>query len=433
MSDINASTPSNNDTSKPESKEDKKKARQRIADAIARSQAARNQTTETTRSPNAKGEEKNPPEESINLRLLWRVFLARVYPSLQQSLKKSGRTFWKNLRDDIWTKLAALIIAIVIWLVIGNPADDRVEATFFVPINATGLSDTSISRDFPAQVTIRVQGMLETIDTLDSTAFHAFIDLHNIEGNYLEPVHITSPTGVRVLQQDPQSVAGTVELLQYRSFPIDATVLHQEDGQYTRAFATPSDITALGAEKDIARIASVLVMVTDDTEQLAPQALDSNGNKIAGIHFNPEYVKVRLQRENIVMTKRIPITLNFSHLSSQLNVDYTHLSVNEVPLSARYEAARANLHALEELKVTVDVAGYGAGLYSLDVPLELPEGVSLMGKALTLDLELIPITPINPIEIDALLAPATPQTEEAHESATDSPTNAPNDAATDGN
>jgi YbbR domain-containing protein len=212
--------------------------------------------------------------------------------------------------------LLSFLLAFALWAWVTNDRDPDVPyRASQVPVEVVNLHEgLEVVGELPA-VNITLHGPRSVIRTIDAGAIAATVDLDDIStpGRHELKVEVVAPEGIRKVDSEPEIVV--VELGNVVARTIAVSPITPEEGapnlRVTGATVTPSEVTIIGVQQNLDRVASVVVPidVAGRTESFAfeatPIAVDLNNEEVDGISIDPE--RVRVDVTLVVRGKVVPV------------------------------------------------------------------------------------------------------------------------------
>ncbi len=213
---------------------------------------------------------------------------------------------WKRIyRDDVYVRLFALVLALVLWFLAG--AEEHVgvvERVVTAPVQVENLSEQYALTVAPDPVQVRIRGITPLM-TLAERDTDVTVDLGNAsEGSGTYSVRVSVPTGVEVVSVSPRWVGLEVESIVEDVYPVTLAFVGLPEGQALRVVEIePVQVAVSGRRSVMAQVAQVVVYVpsigTDSSFEgdFAPHALDVTGRVLTAVSFEPNSVSIRIENE----------------------------------------------------------------------------------------------------------------------------------------
>lgn len=292
------------------------------------------------------------------------------------------------MRRPIWPfghlglKLLSLALAVLLWMIVSG--EETVERGLRVPLELQQLpGGLELVGDVPTTVDVRLRGGSSALSRVSTGDIVAVIDLRAArEGHRLFPLtpdQVRRPFGVEVVQITPSAVAITFEPSASRRLPVMPALEGRPAPGYVVGGTTadPKTVEIVGPDSAVKRATEVL------TEPVSVAGARSvvKANVILGL-VDPS-LRLKSSRAAAVTVQIVPAPLERSvrHRPIHLRGLAVNLQAEAMPTSVDV-ALRGNRDALaridaDEIVAYVDVAGLGAGQYSLTVHADAPPDVGV--------------------------------------------------------
>mgnify|MGYP001029078232 FL=1 len=350
-----------------------------------------------------------------------------------------SKNFLRWLARNFGTLLTAFVLAVIAWVsavVASDPNEESVLARP-VPLEIIGqdpglqimselVSEVSLTLNAPSSVWTELNSDPQTI--------RAWIDLSNLgAGDHVVPIQIqVGPRLVRLVRQDPETLAIHLEDIITRTFPVSVQVRGTPPTGYEAQAlqVDPSEAILVGPDSLVSRVHEVRVSLDISglsdtiTRSLALSAVDAEGRMVTGVTINPASVSV---------TQPITLLGGFRYVivravsTGQVANGYRLTNIFVTPVGVVVFSTDPKL--VENLPGYIeteplDLTGADDDLEAL-VSLALPEGVEVVGDpkvlvqvsiaaietslAVSLPVEVIGLTPglaavVAPTTVDVILS-----------------------------
>lgn len=285
---------------------------------------------------------------------------------------------WRRLTHNLLPKLAALVVASVLWYVTTGDRRANVEQGFDVPVtvrDTTGGDERrAVASLNPDTVRVTLSGRPERLSELRGANIEAVVDVTGVpEGGFNRPVTVTVPAGTTLTRRSPERVQGSVETQLARTVTVTASVTAPQDSSLPRYSTSPADVTLSGPSRAVATVTRVVTTPTGlqpgESREVRLLALDERGLPVESVQTRPTSVTLRRQDRGEVPLKTLRVTL--AGPPTGLRVASATLE----PANVRVVASPALLARLREV---VGRVTYRPGTYSVPVQLDLPGGAQAL-------------------------------------------------------
>jgi YbbR domain-containing protein len=294
-----------------------------------------------------------------------------------QALPERLAGLWRRLRHNWRLKLGALLLAVVLWLFISM--DDTVigQRTLRAPLKVEGLGSQQVVSGVPDTVEVRLSGPAHRVGALNPSGVDAVLDLRGVTGAFEQTVRVFPPQGIDLISVRPSEIWGSVEVLVEQPVPVEVALVGEppEDVQL-EARALPGAVVVVGPESQVARVARVLapLQAAEGILTVPVYAVDEAGLPVPEVQVQPAEVELSVEAAPVLYTRRVPVALRPFSLRP-LEVRSATLSQPEALLAG----SEAELAALERVRaMAILPEALGPGSHTLEVALELPEGITAL-------------------------------------------------------
>lgn len=279
-------------------------------------------------------------------------------------------------------KLLSLAMALLLWMVVSG--EETVERGLRVPLELQQVpAGLELTGEIPTTVDLRVRGPSGTLGRVAAGDVVAVLDLRSAhEGRRLFPLtseQMRVPFGVEVVQVTPSAIAMAFERSASRQVPVVPAVDgHPAPGYVVGArTADPPRVEVVGPESVVKNVTEVL------TEPVSVAGARDRVTQTVALGVLDPSLRLKNARSAAVTVQIVPAPLertvrsrpiHLRGLAPTLEAQATPASV-DVGLRASREA----LSRVEPDNIVayIDVAGLGAGLYTLTVHADSPPDVGV--------------------------------------------------------
>jgi YbbR domain-containing protein len=269
-------------------------------------------------------------------------------------------------------KVAAVLIAFVVWLLITSNNTTTTQNSMFVPLIVEGVDENQVAVGLPTRVAVSVSGPSSRIDRLTPEMLRATLDLTEVNGAFEQPITVQTPQDVTVLTVDPAQVIGFLESVVTRPVPVQVALTGALPADATvAAVATPPAVSLTGRSQVLDSVQRVVVTAPAIGGGAGtPVALDAQGGPVDEIAFDPPTVIVAVTTRAVLETRTVAIDFVAPQAQGLVNATISSLTVEVA-------GPRQALEALTTVTATVEppTGEVDPGRYTLPVRLALPDGV----------------------------------------------------------
>jgi YbbR domain-containing protein len=275
-------------------------------------------------------------------------------------------------------KLLSLGLALLLWMAVAG--EEIVERGLRVPLELQQLpANVELSGDVPTGVDVRVRGASGALSRIGAGDVVAVLDLRAARPGRrlfpLTPDQVRVPYGVEIVQVTPSAVAMTFEPSATRLVP----VLPSVDGRPAPGYvvgtltADPPNVEVVGPESAVKRATEVL------TEPVLIAGAKDRVRETVTIGVLDPSLRLKNTKSAVVTVQMQPAPaervlhnrpVHLRNVSGNLIAQADPATVNVTLRGSREGLARI---VADEVSAFVDVAGLGAGQYSLDVHVDVEQ------------------------------------------------------------
>lgn len=303
----------------------------------------------------------------------------RVRPSFRPNPRR-----WLNN----WPfKLAALVLAVMLWFFIRTDESVTGQRTFNVPLAVVGLNENEMASGVPERVAVTIYGPSARIDALRAEGVDAFLDLEDVSGDFNAPVNVFPPQGLTSVRVAPAEVIGTVQMRTSKRVPVHAARFGPSPtNAVVQSETRPAEVIVTGLSSQVERVqvAMAPVPLERDDAPVSLYAATAEGEPVEGVRLEPNQVRVSESQTNVLHTRRVPLDLTLPDVSP-LTITAQSLSQPDVLLAGPKEA----LGALERVSASASrtPAAEPASTFTSPLRLQLPEEIYAL-ENVSLELQL---------------------------------------------
>ena len=275
----------------------------------------------------------------------------------------------------IGLKLWSVVLAMLLWLMVSG--DESVERGLRVPLELQQFpAGLELQSDPPALVDVRVRGESSALGRVGAGDIVAVLDLKTARPGrrlfQLTPEQVRVPFGVEVVQVAPSSLTLTFEKSATRELPIIPAVEGMPAAGFVvgKPLSNPGTIEVVGPESSVARATEAL------TEPISVAGAQEDIVETVNVGVQDPALRLKTPKQAVVTVPISPGPLERTlqdHPVHLKNVG-ANLVASAVPSDIDI-VLRGSKEGLARVKsdsiiAFVDVAGLGAGEYSLGVQVD---------------------------------------------------------------
>ena len=297
------------------------------------------------------------------------------------------------VQHNLPVKIAALIVAVVLWLYVMNDQNPAIDGGFPVPVTIENAPEGYQLSSDTDKVTIRVRGPRSLFVSADASDFHARVNLADFaEGERAYTVEASVPYGFELVSISPDKMTINLDRMIEKTLKASLTIGGAPASGYTvdKVIQADEAVTVQGPRSLVDQVVHVVGHInlsgqsSDDIAQVSFIALNTDGREVVGVTLVPSSTEVTVKLARGLTRKVVEVQ---SHPRSDLAPNLKLEGVTVTP--ARIEIAGAE-------DVISKISVIGTEEFSLadvratekrEVRLQLPEGVTVTNPHVTVEIK----------------------------------------------
>lgn len=295
-------------------------------------------------------------------------------------------------KNNITTKIFALLIAIVLWSYVMGTNDPERDADYKnITVNLNNISalerqNLVIMDPQEATINVRVVGRKSELDKKERFSAENIIaqaDLSGYsEGQFKVPVTVSlqnQGTSVRIKSWEPREILFTFDKLVTKDMPvsIETTGDLPVDYMLGNIIIKPQNVLIKGPRTWVNNVYGVKAIIdlnnrtNTETNSYPIKIVDGNGNDIRGVEKEPNLVEIQVP---VFRKATLPIELKtINELPDNYAITNINISPSRVEVKGNNDIV--NLINISTKEIDINIL---LDKVALDVELDLPEGVELV-------------------------------------------------------
>ena len=274
-------------------------------------------------------------------------------------------------------KVLSVAFAVLLWLFVSG--DDTVERGLRVPLEFQQFpGGLEMMGEAPSLVDVRLRGASSALSRLGPGDIVAQLDLKSaVVGRRLfqiTPEQVRTPFGVQVVQVTPPSIALVFEPQVTKQVPVAASLEGDPAPGFVvgQILAAPASVEVVGPESAVARVTEAV------TEAISLAGARATVSDTVSVGFIDPAVRLKTPRLAQISVEIVPgpVERTVRERPVRLMNLGANLVVRAVPstVDVVVRGSRDGVNRVDGASVTasVDLAGLGAGSYTLPVRVETP-------------------------------------------------------------
>lgn len=297
------------------------------------------------------------------------------------------------LQHNLPIKIAALIVAVVLWLYVMNDQNPAIDGGYQVPVTIENAPEGYQLSSDTDKVTIRVRGPRSLFVSADSADFRARVNLADFtEGDRSYTVEASVPYGFELVSLSPDKIMVHLDRMVQKTFKAELTVSGSPAAGVTvdQVVQVHDTATVEGPRSLVEQIVHIVGHVnlngqsSDYTATATFTALNADGREVVGVTIRPATTEVLVKLARGLSRKVVEVQ---PHPRSDLSPNLRLEGITVTP--ARIEIAGAE-------DVISKISVIGTEEFSLadvrasekrQVRLSLPAGVTVTDPNVTVEIK----------------------------------------------
>ena len=297
------------------------------------------------------------------------------------------------VQHNLPVKIAALIVAVVLWLYVMNDQNPAIDGGFPVPVTIENAPEGYQLSSDTDKVTIRVRGPRSLFVSADASDFHARVNLADFaEGERAYTVEASVPYGFELVSISPDKMTINLDRMIEKTLKASLTIGGAPASGYTvdKVIQADEAVEVQGPRSLVDQVVHVVGHInlsgqsSDDIAQVSFIALNTDGREVVGVTLVPSSTEVTVKLARGLTRKVVEVQ---PHPRSDLAPNLKLEGVTVTP--ARIEIAGAE-------DVISKISMIGTEEFSLadvratekrEVRLQLPEGVTVTNPHVTVEIK----------------------------------------------
>lgn len=307
----------------------------------------------------------------------------------------------KFITNNFWAKAVCVLLAMAVWIYVGLTQSRIAEFPGLINLEMRNVPAGMVAIADSSTVQIKISADQAQWKQLTANSFAAYIDLNGAtEGTHEMDVKVNiNVAGVQLVSVTPSKVMVTVEPMVSKKVPVISKVEGTAgDGLVAGDIKIdPNEVIVSGAQSALNKIfeAIAIIKLNGETEEFNKSidlvALDSEGEVIKNVTFNPSNVKVTVPIIKAGTTKTVGIKAN---ITGQPKSGYWVSQVKITPADITINGQSNILQTTNYLETKeINIDGLDANK-TQTVEINVPSGVTIVGDTSKVKVE-ITIDPIQ--------------------------------------
>ena len=291
------------------------------------------------------------------------------------------KSWFGTLGRNRLLKLLSLLLALALWFAVSG--EERTETTISMTLEMVNLhQNLMVTSEVPSALQVRVVGPRSIVSNLSQTRLTQTLDLAGYKTGrhtfYLGPNSFAFPRGVQVIRIQPNPITLTLATTMSQTLPIKPVLENNppEGYELVSANTRPVQVTVKGPYPELAELKSISTLPIDLAHLKEPTIIATDLD-FKNLHLALKD-PVPILADIVIGPKTL--TRTFSGIPVRTDPQSTKVSPGQVTLTIKGPWPQVQNLTADDLKARVDTRNLSPGRHRVNVSVELPGGVSLIGS-----------------------------------------------------
>ena len=297
------------------------------------------------------------------------------------------------VQHNLPVKIAALIVAVVLWLYVMNDQNPAIDGGFPVPVTIENAPEGYQLSSDTDKVTIRVRGPRSLFVSADASDFHARVNLADFaEGERAYTVEASVPYGFELVSISPDKMTINLDRMVEKTLKASLTISGVPASGYTvdKVIQADEAVKVQGPRSLVDQVVHVAGHINlsgqsrDDVAQVTLVALNTDGREVAGVTLVPSSTEVTVKLARGLTRKVVEVQPHpRSDLAPNLKLEGVTVTPSRIEIAGTEDViSKISVIGTEEFSLA-DVRT----TEKREVRLQLPEGVTVTNPHVTVEIK----------------------------------------------
>ena len=297
------------------------------------------------------------------------------------------------VQHNLPVKIAAVIVAIVLWLYVMNDQNPAIDGSYTVPVTIENAPDGYLMNAAANTVTIRVRGPRALFVAADRSDFHAHVNLVDFtEGDKEYAVETAIPYGFELVSVSPDKINVNLDRLIQKTFKAELTLSGSPATGFTvdKVAQASEAATVEGPRSLVNQVVHIVGHInlngqsSNYNSTVTLFALNAEGREVSGITLTPPSTEVTVNLARGLSRKVVEVQAKAqSDLPPQLKLEGITVEPSRIEIAGAEDVIRKITSiATEEFSLS-----HVRETEQRQVRLALPEGVTVTDPNVTVEIK----------------------------------------------
>lgn len=302
---------------------------------------------------------------------------------------------FKILTSDWRTKILAILAATFLWFYVASSSSKVGNFPGSIPLEFRNVPQGLVAISDTQEVQIKLVAEGIVWQRLSASSFEAYVDLagFNLGTSDLEVKVESKISGVSIVEIKPKKILVRLEPIAKKEVPVSVQISGKpaEGLVADTPVPEPNTVQISGAQSVVDKIFEATAKLTlsgesaDVTKSVPLMALNSEGQPISNLTFEPAEVKVTVPLSKFGKTKTVGVVAKFTG-SPQSGYFVSQVSVD--PPTVAVSGKSSVLQSVDAINTKpIDISGISQNV-ARQATLDVPEGISLSDISLKISVKI---------------------------------------------
>jgi len=295
-------------------------------------------------------------------------------------------------RRNLFEKIASVIIAILLWIIVMDDQNPVIEGSYTVPLSFSDVPEgyKVLHTDQPIKVNLR--GPRSYFVNYESKDCRAYSNLNGLdEGDHEVKIEAKFPQGFELVSISPNQTQIKLDPYIERQMPADLIVTGAAGANATVTKVTQSSntVTIIGSRTAAESVTRVIGYVglsgnkEDFSLQVPMTAINEDGRALQDVRVVPSFMNVDVKIELGLMKKNVPVDPEII-VSEAYEIEKVTVDPDQIEIAGKESV----ISPIEKIKTQALTVPLGDKSIKQQVKLIVPESVTTKLKEVTINVEL---------------------------------------------
>ncbi len=303
-------------------------------------------------------------------------------------ISQIGNLFRRNLIE----KVASILIAILLWIVVMDDQNPVIEGSYTVPLSFTEVPEGYKVLHGDQSIKVNLRGPRSYFVNYESKDCRAYSNLNGLEeGNHEVRIEAKFPQGFELVSVSPSQTQIKLDPYIERQMPADLIVTGAAGANATVTKVTQSSdtVTIIGSRTAAESVTRVIGYVglsgnkEDFSLQVPMTAINEDGRALQDVRVVPSFMNVDVKITLGLMKKVVPIETDVV-VSEGYEVEKISIDPEQIEIAGQ-ESLVGTIDKIKTQPITVPL---GDKSVKRAVNLIIPEGVTVKSNVVNVSIEL---------------------------------------------